>query len=168
MHAAARGRKSGLTAMAPTTRMPVAVEDAVGRDDPGDGHEDEEAGDRPRLLAGLAKQVGPDDRAAPVAPASASGLQPLEAKEPHVLGGHAEGAERVQRRVGRVGIDVRGHERLSVTVARVRAHDVRGARQRGDALGHALHDRRGTEHAQMQHRLATLASGPAAHLTRSG
>jgi hypothetical protein len=45
---------------------------------------------------------------------------------------------------------------------------VLGARKRGDALGDALHHRGGTEDAQMQHRLATLAPVATMHLTPSG
>jgi hypothetical protein len=112
----------------PHDEDPVAVEDAVGRDDAGDGHQHQEAGARPGLLAGLAEQVGPDHRAALAPPAQASGLQPLEAQQPDVLGGHAESAERLQGRVGRNRVDVGGHERVAVPVAGIRPRDVRGTR----------------------------------------
>ena len=59
------------------------------------------------------EQVGPDDRRCSRAAGPASRLQPLEAQQPDVLGGHAESAERLQGRVGRIGVDVGGHERLA-------------------------------------------------------
>ena len=120
------------------------------------------------MLACLPEQVGPHDGAAGGPAAPAPGLQPFEAQEPDVVGRHPESAERLQGLIGGIGVDVGGHERVARPVACVGPRDVLGAGQRGDALCDALHHRGGTEDAQMQHRLATLAPVVTRHLTRSG
>ena len=118
-HAAVIGSRSGLTAIAPTIRMPLDPDHAKAGDHAGRGHEHEKACDRASVGPGLPDDVG-QDQAGGRAP---DGCQLIEARERDALPLHPATHEELKHGVGRVLLHLRGQQGVALTHG-LRDHDL--------------------------------------------